>query len=83
MPAKKRNTAPAWVDPDEIPDLSTERWAKIIDATPVRRGRPKTEQTKVPTTIRLDRDVVAAFKSRGPGWQSRINKALRKAADLD
>jgi len=25
-------------DPDKIPDLSTERWAKIIDATPVRRG---------------------------------------------
>lgn len=28
-------------DPDDPPDLSTEKWAAIIDATPVRKGRPK------------------------------------------
>ena len=33
-------------------------------------------------TIRLDPDIIAAFKADGSGWQSRINDALRKAAGL-
>jgi hypothetical protein len=30
----------------------------------------------------LDADVVAHFRHSGPGWQSRINEELRKAAGL-
>ena len=29
-----------------------------------------------------DQDVIAAFRAQGPGWQSRMNEALRKAAGL-
>ncbi len=82
MTAKKRDMAPDWIDPDEIPDLSTDEWAAAIDAAPVQRGRPKAAVTKVSTTIRLDPDVLDVFKAGGPGWQSRINDALRKAAGL-
>jgi uncharacterized protein (DUF4415 family) len=32
--------------------------------------------------IRLDPDVLDHFRAGGPGWQSRINTALRKAAKL-
>jgi uncharacterized protein (DUF4415 family) len=46
----------------------------------MRRGRPPAEKRKVSTTIRLDADVVEAFKATGPGWQTRINDTLRKAA---
>lgn len=46
------------------------------------RGRPKADVTKVSTPLRLDPDVIAAFRAGGPGWQSRINDALRKAAGL-
>jgi uncharacterized protein (DUF4415 family) len=42
------------------------------------RGRPRVAQPKVNQTLRLDTDVVDAFKSTGPGWQARINAALRK-----
>ena len=28
------------------------------------------------TTIRFDRDVLAAFRAAGPGWQTRMNAAL-------
>ena len=83
MNGKKDDTAEGWVDPDEIPDLSTDDWARVIEATPVRRGRPKAVIRKVSTTIRLDPDVVDAFKAGGPGWQSRINTALRRAAGLE
>ena len=33
-------------------------------------------------SIRLDRDVLEFFQDEGPGWQERINDALRKAAGL-
>jgi len=33
----------------------------------------------VPTTIRLDADVMAAFRRTGAGWQTRINAVLREA----
>jgi len=32
---------------------------------------------KKPVTLRLDADVLAWFKKQGPGYQTRINRALR------
>jgi uncharacterized protein (DUF4415 family) len=34
-------------------------------------------------SLRLDKDVLEKFQENGPGWQDRINAALRKAAALD
>ena len=31
-------------------------------------------------SLRIDRDVLDHFQEGGPGWQDRINDALRKAA---
>lgn len=67
---------------DEIPDMTTPYWAAKFDAAPVQRGRPKELGPKISTTIRLDADVVEAFKKDGKGWQSRMNAALRKAAGV-
>jgi uncharacterized protein (DUF4415 family) len=33
---------------------------------------------KKPVTLRLDADVLAWFKKQGHGYQTRINRALRK-----
>jgi uncharacterized protein (DUF4415 family) len=33
-------------------------------------------------SLRIDRDVLDHFQEDGPGWQDRINAALRKAAGL-
>ncbi len=44
-----------------------------------RSGRgPQKAATKVPVSIRLSPEVIAHFKAGGPGWQSRIDEALRK-----
>jgi uncharacterized protein (DUF4415 family) len=32
-------------------------------------------------SLRIDRDVLDFFQEGGPGWQDRINAALRKAAE--
>ncbi len=45
-------------------------------------GRPKAYNPKVAVSLRLDQDVVARFKASGPGWQTRMNRALREAAGL-
>jgi uncharacterized protein (DUF4415 family) len=38
--------------------------------------------TKETVSLRIDRDVLDHFQEAGPGWQDRINAALRKAAGL-
>ena len=44
-------------------------------------ARPATlPGTKEQVSLRLDRDVLEHFQADGPGWQERINAALRKAA---
>lgn len=59
--------------------------AEAVDAMlkrkPGQRG-PAAKPRKVATAIRLDADVLDAFRAGGPGWQSRINAALRTAARL-
>ena len=45
------------------------------------RGRPAGSD-KDRIAIRVDRDVLDRFKAGGPGWQSRINDALRRAVGL-
>ena len=33
-------------------------------------------------SLRLDQDVLAHFQEGGPGWQERVNQALREAAGM-
>lgn len=46
----------------------------------VKRGRPPLEHPKEAVKLRLDHDVLAAYRKTGSGWQTRINADLRKAA---
>ncbi len=43
---------------------------------------PQKAPTKIPVSLRLSADVVKYFKDTGPGWQSRIDDALRKFAKV-
>ena len=79
MTANNRSTDPDWIDEDDAPDLSAPPYQAKFAATSPRRGRPKAESRKISTTIRLDADVLEAFRASGQGWQSRINEALRQA----
>ena len=91
MSARSKSTPQPWVDPDEAPELTdeffktgvwrigdrvvTREQASVEDKK--RRGRPNAEETKISTTIRFDADILAAFKAKGDGWQTRMNDALR------
>lgn len=81
--ASRRN----WTDADDAPELD-EAWFAAADlqkgdALLRRGGRPRKAAPKQAVNIRLDADVLAWFKNSGPGWQSRINAALRRSAGLD
>jgi uncharacterized protein (DUF4415 family) len=86
MTGKKRVAKATRIDPGEAPELTDDWFAKADlyqGQKLVRRGgRPKTAAPKEAVNIRLDPDLLAHFRSTGPGWQSRINAALRKVAGL-
>ena len=46
--------------------------------TTLRRTRgPNKKPAKQQVAIRLDQDVVGALRASGPGWQTRVNAALK------
>jgi uncharacterized protein (DUF4415 family) len=51
--------------------------AKPPEAPPT---RPSVPNAKELVSLRIDRDVLEHFQEAGPGWQERINEALRKVA---
>jgi uncharacterized protein (DUF4415 family) len=47
------------------------------DLPPKKTGLPNVKEL---VSLRIDQDVLEHFQEGGPGWQERINDALRKAA---
>jgi uncharacterized protein (DUF4415 family) len=50
---------------------------KVPDAPPKKAALPSVKEL---VSLRIDQDVLEYFQEGGPGWQERINDALRKAA---
>ena len=77
--AKVRVKAPyVWDGKDEDDRPATrEEMRAGIEVYRKQRGRPPGSD-KESTTIRFDRDVLAAFRAAGPGWQTRMNAVLRE-----
>jgi len=85
MPRKKNTDASKWVDPDDAPELTREFFERgeIREGDRIiRRGRPPLPSPKQAVKLRLDADVLEAYRATGEGWQTRINADLRKARKL-
>ena len=52
---------------------------KPVEAPPKKTAAPGVREQ---VTLRIDQDVLEHYQASGPGWQDRINAALRKAAGL-
>ena len=70
---------------DEAPEWTEEDFAEATlrhGDTIIRRGRPPLDPTerKQSVTLRLDANIVSAYRATGDGWQSRINADLAKSA---
>ena len=81
MNAKSKRSRRSWRDPDDAPEI-TEEWiegASLYRGRKlVRRGRPPAAVRKVSTTLRLSPEVLKHFREGGPGWQTRIDQALKR-----
>jgi uncharacterized protein (DUF4415 family) len=93
MPAKKRSIKSdltkldahriSSAEYDDAPQLSEE----MLDGAEIRhgdkiikRGRPPLAQPKAAIKLRIDQDILTAYRKTGSGWQTRMNADLRKAA---
>src|SRR5215475_7635454 len=83
--AEDPDTAPEWTDEDFD---KAEVWegnrflghGRDFENGKRKVGRPKGSGTKEMVTLRIDRDVLDQFRETGPGWQTRLNDALREIA---
>jgi uncharacterized protein (DUF4415 family) len=53
---------------------------KPVEAVEAAAKPPAIPGAREQVSLRIDRDVLDYFQEAGPGWQDRINEALRKAA---
>lgn len=59
----------------ELPEFAP---AMLARATIKKGGRPISRNPRKLVTIRLPADVIARWKSTGPGWQTRMAERLSK-----
>lgn len=83
-----------WVDPDDAPELTAEWFEKAtmmigereVSLEEFRAAADKqfpadarpTAIPQLPVTIKLDADILQAFKATGEGWERRMNDVLRE-----
>lgn len=93
MPGKRKSSRRVWVDPDDAPEWTQDQFDRAeiaiggvvirpANGTLTKPGRPKLAAPKKSVHLRLSPDVLAYFRKTGPGWQTRIDETLRKAAKL-
>lgn len=89
----KRKPNPELLDQD-APEADAAWFAKAQPATAVltelfgaeaaqdmaqpKRGRPRLEAPKQHVNLRIDAEVLNAFRATGRGWQTRLNEALKE-----
>ncbi len=84
------NPLPLTNDDGEVRELTREDFVRMKparDVLPMILGadlaaellaeRVPDHETKIATTVRLDADVILAFRASGKGWQARMNDILR------
>lgn len=91
---RKTTNSPASGPDDDNPEWTKEDFARARPAAEVLpefigeqatqallrrgRGRPQKPDKKINQTLRLDPDVLEAYRQEGKGWQTRINEVLRQ-----
>jgi uncharacterized protein (DUF4415 family) len=81
MSGKSKGSRRTWREPEDAPEI-TENWIAEADLYRgkriVRRGRPAGTSKKTQTTVRISNDVLKFFRATGPGWQTRMDEALKQ-----
>ncbi|MDA8349889.1 MAG: BrnA antitoxin family protein [Pseudomonadota bacterium] len=85
MTVKSKRSHRTSRNPDDAPEI-TDKWVAEADLYHgkklVRRGRPIGSGQKTQTTLRISKDVLEFFRATGPGWQTRMDNALKRYVAL-
>ena len=80
-----KDDAKQGVSNDDIPELTEEVLDRAVFSVagfaipmPRKRGCPVRSGEKQAIKGRIDKDILAALRATGPGWQTRINDVLRR-----
>jgi uncharacterized protein (DUF4415 family) len=70
---------PVWTEDDfRRARPASEVLPHLVEEYKRSRGRPKLENPKERVSLRLDQDVIEAYRAAGKGWQKRINETLAR-----
>jgi uncharacterized protein (DUF4415 family) len=79
MPTEEEDreiTAAALADPDAQP-MTDEELDSLVPYKVYLRGRPKLANKKQLVSVRYSPEVLQWFRATGPGWQARMDEALK------
>lgn len=90
MKTKQAKPAETFVDPDDAPAWTKDQFERAefaiggevirpAQGTLTKRGRPRVEAPKQIVSLRLEPDVIEAFRATGAGWQLRMGEVLRQS----
>jgi len=65
-------------DEDDRPATSEELQAVLEGYRKRKGGRPRKEKPKRLVSIRFSQEVLEYFRATGPGWQTRMDEALKE-----
>ena len=80
MPTEEEDreiTAAALADPDAQP-MTDEELDRLVPYKVYMRGRPKLPNRKLLVSVRYSPEVLQWFRETGPGWQARMDEALKE-----
>lgn len=82
---RKAAKPPADIEHEPVPADLLDAMRPAADVLPglvakARKGRPPSATRKVLVPLRIDPDVVEAYRAKGPGWQTRMHEVLRRGA---
>jgi uncharacterized protein (DUF4415 family) len=76
---------PEWTKKDFARAVKVPKGTSLLEAAEIalkQRGRPKLDRPKKVISLRVDEDVLDAYRKLGTGWQTKMNADLRKARKL-
>jgi uncharacterized protein (DUF4415 family) len=81
MTVKSKSSRRTSRDSEDAPEI-TDKWiaeANLYHGKKLmRRGRPAGSGQKTQTTLRISKEVLGFFRATGPGWQTRMDNALKR-----
>lgn len=77
-PEQVDNDNPEWTDKDVKTAVRMTGLPSSLQRKLRGQRGPQKAPRKIQTAVRYDADIIEAFKAGGPGWQTRMNDALRE-----